>query len=670
MKFFRVNPNVIKESIGQKTPIKQLDEIELIEASLDDNLGQEVKIPKDVLDSFKIKDTLNPKIWENFKLNPEVQTKLIKIANEFIKEMKLPKGFKLDDIIFTGSLANYNWSKFSDIDLHIVLDYKQFEGDPQMVEDFFYAQKTLWNDTHDITVFDYPVELYAQDTNQELVATAVYSVLKGKWIKKPIRENFKLDKEAIKNKAQKFINKLKDIRDDYKKDDFKAVVDKVTKIKDKIKQMRKAGLEGGGEFSQENLVFKTLRRTPFMDVLDSFKVKSFDKLMSVMEIHENVNKTFSYKFHQKDEDTFYISAKYKGQEVGYIMMDIMMNAYYYFEDIMSEDEYNELFPNDEFVRIEWLKVDPDYRGKGISKQLLAMALDRIKKMGYNQVYLNASPIGGDGLPLNDLVNLYKSFGFKEIINQGNNIQMILNMDSLNEVKYLPYDDKAEMKAASAYPSLSQASSRADIKQVRYRIAKAINAANQYKSANPNDNYFVIPQEGDGFYQVEFRHDGNIRTKQIRPSGDMEQRGGSFQPSDVGTCKTYQNIARYCFVKAGKNGRAVGASPAEDAANKALIIYQNEIMDFYKSGDYGDENTPQYADSKMDDKIKLHKMKKDLETKLRRRVTDAEWQEFLNTGKEPKPKSGLTMSPEEKELFNKQQAEKQARIDALKAKMKR
>ena len=94
------------------------------------------------------------------------------------------------------------------------------------------------------------------------------------------------------------------------------------------------------------------------------------------------------------------------------------------------------------------------------------------------------------------------------------------------------------------------------------------------------------------------------------------------------------------------------------------------MDFYKSGDYGDENTPQYADSKMDDKIKQRKLKKDLETKLRRRVTDAEWQEYLATGQEPKPKSGLTMSPQEKEEFYKQQAEKQARIDALKAKMKR
>lgn len=670
MKFFRANTNIIKETVGEKTPIKQLDEIELIEKSLDNNLEQEVTIPKDVLNSFKLKDNLNPNIWEDFKLNPKVKRQLNKIAKEFIKELNLPQGYKIDDIIFTGSLANYNWSKFSDIDLHIVLDYKQFDGEPQMIEDYFYAQKTLWNETHDIKVFEYPVELYAQDSNAELVATAVYSITKDKWLKKPIKENFVADKESIKNKALKFINKLKDIRDDYKKNNLQAVVDKVTKIKDNIKNMRKAGLEGGGEYSQENLVFKTLRRTPFMDLLDSFKAKAFDKLMSVVEIHENINKTFSYKFSQKDEDTFYISAKFKGKEVGYIMMDVMVNAYYYFDDIMSEDEYNKLFPNDEFVRINWLKVDPDFRGKGMAKQLISMALDRIKKMGYNQTYLNASPVGNDGLKLNDLVDLYKSFGFKEIIHQGNNVQMILNLDSLNEVKYLPYDDKAEMKAASAYPSLSQTSNRADIKQVKFRIAKAINAANQYKSKNPNDNYFVIPQEGDGFYQVEFRHDGNIKTKLVRPSGDMGQMNGKFQPSDVGTCKTYQNIARYCFVKAGKNGKAVGASPAEDAANKALIIYQNEIMDFYKSGDYGDENTPQYADSKMDDKIKQHKLKKDLETKLRRRLTDAEWQQYLATGQEPKPKSGIAMSPQEKEEFYKQQAEKQAKINALKAKMKK
>jgi hypothetical protein len=81
-----------------------------------------------------------------------------------------------------------------------------------------------------------------------------------------------------------FIERLKDIRDDYKSKDYQSVVDKVGALKDKIKKYRTAGLDNGGEFSLENLVFKVLRRTPFMDILDSYKAKAYDTLMSVEEV--------------------------------------------------------------------------------------------------------------------------------------------------------------------------------------------------------------------------------------------------------------------------------------------------------------------------------------------------------------------------------------------------
>ena len=297
MKFIRVNPKIITENTAPIAPIQHLDEIDAIASTLDDNLGKEVHVPKDVLDSFKIKNTLNPEIWPESKFNPKVQKNLIKIANGFIKDINLPKGIKIKDIIFTGSLANYNWSKFSDIDLHVVLDFNQFDADPEMIQNYFNSQKTLWNQEHDITIFDYPVELYVQDSHTELVATAVYSVLRNKWIRKPKRETFKLDKVAIKNKAQSFISQLKDIRDDYKDKQYQSVIDKVTKAKDKIKQMRKAGLESGGEFSLENLTFKVLRRTPFMDILDSFKAKAYDNLMSLTEKMEPIDEAMEYPKH-------------------------------------------------------------------------------------------------------------------------------------------------------------------------------------------------------------------------------------------------------------------------------------------------------------------------------------------------------------------------------------
>lgn len=232
------------------------------------------------------------------------------------------------------------------------------------------------------------------------------------------------------------------------------------------------------------------------------------------------------------------------------------------------------------------------------------------------------------------------------------------------IKHLPYDDKAEMKQHS-YSSLSNPSYKGDLDNIRFRIAKAANIAASFKARHPEDNYYIIPTIGDGFYQVEFRHDGKIQTKHIKASGDMEQRNGAFQPTDVGTCKAYQNIAKYCFVKAGYNGKAIGASPAEDAANKALIIFKDEILSFYGSDSYEDDTAAAISQEKMTDKQALHKKKKDLETKIGRRLTDTEWQKFLDTGEEPKKKQ-TSISLDKAADVEQRQAALQAKIAAMKA----
>jgi len=282
MKLF-LKENYKVENYSVPSTQQPIDEIDDIANSISDNISKEIKIPADVLNSFAIKSELNPQIWKEDKLNSSVRTKLIKIANDFFKELKLPSEVKMKDIIFTGSLANFNWSKFSDIDLHIVLDFSQIEAEEQFKEDFFYAQKALWNQAHDITVYKYPVELYVQDKKAKLVASAVYSVKNDKWILQSKREEFKVNKKVIKQKADRFIDNLKDIRKDYDENKLQSVVDKVQTLKDKIKNYRTSGLEDGGEYAIENLVFKTLRRTPFMDILDSYKAKAYDKLMSVKE---------------------------------------------------------------------------------------------------------------------------------------------------------------------------------------------------------------------------------------------------------------------------------------------------------------------------------------------------------------------------------------------------
>jgi hypothetical protein len=281
MKLF-LRKNIIIENYS-KPVTTQLDEIDEIAKALPATINSEIKIPQDVINSFEIKSTLNSEFWTDDKLNPDIRETLLNIATDFFEGLELPSNVKIKDIVFTGSLANYNWSKFSDVDLHIVLDFGQIEGNDELIQKFFDAQKNLWNLKHNITIHNFPVEIYAQDSKSKLHATAVYSIKNDKWILKPSKEELRINKNVIRNKALKFVSKLKEIRKDYNNQDYAAAIEKAEALGKKIKNYRTSGLEGGGEYSMENLVFKVLRRSPFMEILNDYKAKAYDAEQSLEE---------------------------------------------------------------------------------------------------------------------------------------------------------------------------------------------------------------------------------------------------------------------------------------------------------------------------------------------------------------------------------------------------
>ena len=275
---------LIIEDIQTTQPKHHLDEISLMYEDVIKNLNTTLKIPKDVLDSLKIHSELNPEIWKGQKIKPEIRKNLLRIAKDFFKSLELPSNVKLKDVLFVGSLANYNWSKFSDIDLHLVVDFAQLDPDKSQAKKRFDAQKNLWNLKHDISILKYPVEVYVQDVKEKLEASAIYSVAHDKWILMPEPKKFRLDKMVVKNRVKNLFDKLKDIKYDYDTHRFSRAVLKIDKLKDGIKKMRQSGLERGGEFSTENLIFKILRRTTFMEILDTYKTKAYDKMVSLKQI--------------------------------------------------------------------------------------------------------------------------------------------------------------------------------------------------------------------------------------------------------------------------------------------------------------------------------------------------------------------------------------------------
>jgi len=261
-----------KEASKEKTKrLQKLDELIL-----------EV-VPKDVIDSFDIQDTLVQDVWDGEKLKPEIRKKLLKIAKDFFDSLDLPPGVKLKDIKLTGSLANYNWSKFSDVDLHLILDYADVDDDEEFVRNYFMAKKSIWNDAHDITIYGFPVEVYVENEGESHTASGLYSVLKDKWIVVPKKQEVMIDKDDITTKAEGYMSELESIQKLYNDGEYEKVIDKVDKIKERLRDMRSSGLEKGGEYSVENLAFKVLRRSDFIGQLNDLKSKSYDTMMTLKE---------------------------------------------------------------------------------------------------------------------------------------------------------------------------------------------------------------------------------------------------------------------------------------------------------------------------------------------------------------------------------------------------
>jgi hypothetical protein len=278
MKLF-LDKNIIIENygtIGLPIQIAEIDELEEAASNINKTITQDLKIPKEILSSFQVKPSLNPKFWEGDKLKPELQKQMLKIAQDFFSELNTPPNVKIKDVIFTGSLANYNWSKFSDVDIHVIIDYKEVNDDPQFTKQLLDAFKNL-------SINNFEVELYLQNGKDKLQANPIYSLLKNKWVLKPQKEKVIINRNTIKTKALDFIEQLKSIKTDYKEQKYNNVISKTDKLIAKIKKYRQSGLENGGEYSLENLVYKVLKRTSFLDILFNIKNKAYDQEMSLEE---------------------------------------------------------------------------------------------------------------------------------------------------------------------------------------------------------------------------------------------------------------------------------------------------------------------------------------------------------------------------------------------------
>ena len=242
------------------------------------------------------KSDLHPKIWNlrTKKLNDNIKLKLKQIANDFIRGFKYPLNIK--DIILTGSTANYNWNQYSDIDLHVLVDFDEIPSEyMQAFKDYFNSKKEVWNKNHNITIMEHEVELYVQDASEPHYSTGVYSVMNDRWITEPQIKKQDINYDDVISRTENFIEQVSKLSQLVGNKDYEKAKNGISNLKNKIKKYRQAGLETGGEYSTENLVFKMLRNQGYLEQLSNLSHQAYD---SDMGIEEEI-----FKFQETLEET-------------------------------------------------------------------------------------------------------------------------------------------------------------------------------------------------------------------------------------------------------------------------------------------------------------------------------------------------------------------------------
>ncbi len=218
---------------------------------------------------------LNPKLWDGLKLKPEVRKALLKNAVAFKNFMDAP-GLKIDDVLLVGSSASRWWTKHSDIDVHLVVDFENSVC-PKWADGFFAAQKSLWNQTHDVSIYGHEVEVYVEDAAKPAQSAGAFSLVEDRWIREPGNGPMLEDDPSVIAKADALEQEIEDLLAG------ESSRETVEELLERLKRLRRDGLAADGEKSTENWAYKVLRSRGTLYKLWNARKRLLDDELSLNE---------------------------------------------------------------------------------------------------------------------------------------------------------------------------------------------------------------------------------------------------------------------------------------------------------------------------------------------------------------------------------------------------
>ena len=273
----------------------------------DNPYGLEAKIVSDneedsLEEDIEKHDTLNQKLFDGEELRPEVKETIEKIADTFVKELG-DDGIKftLKDIILLGSNVSYNYTKDSDLDIHLIADSSDLHCPDELYSLLYSAYRSMFNKNYDIKIKGIPAEIYVEMDEPQAKSNGIYSLNKG-WLKKPVQKNIpELDKEAFDKLfiewEDKYFDLIERVNEELSDDIYSFIED--------LYDLRKESIAKEGEYGLGNLVFKEFRNLGYLDNLKELRKQEKGKELSLENLDNSTKEEIVEKLSESLEDDFW-----------------------------------------------------------------------------------------------------------------------------------------------------------------------------------------------------------------------------------------------------------------------------------------------------------------------------------------------------------------------------
>ena len=245
-------------------------------------------------EKFEIHDTLNPKLWFNNKLKDDVKQKIVQIVEQFVSTCDVP--LHIVDVHIVGSQASYNYTQYSDLDVHIISNFELVDCSKEILQVAYNSVKTKFNSDYDITIKDIDVELYVEDVKSSVTSNGIYSLYEDSWIKFP-KKLTNVPNVDVSDEVSLWTTKINNAISSNDSE-------RIEKIIDDLYLERQSSLYSDGEYGKGNQLFKEIRNLGLLDRLkDSYKSSRSKELSleSLQMLHEDSRSSLLAKSKKSDK---------------------------------------------------------------------------------------------------------------------------------------------------------------------------------------------------------------------------------------------------------------------------------------------------------------------------------------------------------------------------------